>query len=157
MSRTLSLKIPGFDTPMNLPADRINEGVLLAFNHGQCHALALALHELTGLPLRLEVSRDILALLRLTPEKLLDLTSVPNYAIARYWSHALVLLGPDQYLDVSGVSSRPHSPLTTHFIVPTTPDQILALSRVYRSGDAPNLEVARHFAPLVLREYEINY
>ena len=157
MSNTLSLKIPSFDTPMNLPTDRINEGVLLAYNHGQCHALALALHELTGLPLRLEVSRDILAFLRLTPEKLLNLDVVPVYALARYWNHALVELGPDRYLDVSGVHTNRQAALTTRFIVPATQDQILALHRVYRAADAPNLEVARHFAPLVLREYEIDY
>lgn len=116
------------------PADGLTEEADRAFSNGQCHALALALHDLTGLPLAgLEWDDD--------------------YADVPIPNHVFVFdPATGDALDVGGwnAAGRWNGGYTD--LRPMTREEVVEL---YERGLylTPNLDAAAAFAPLVLDEY----
>lgn len=155
MTQNFKVRIPHttHDSTYTLPAGLINDRVRFAYTHGQCHALAQALCEILGMPPALIVSSRIEETLNMSAEEILASGEVPDYAAAWHWDHALVQLGPD-FLDIRGVLTKEQASVSQkgYLIVPSTLRQLKFLIKETNPARA-NMDAARHYAKLVIKEY----
>lgn len=97
------------------------------FCYGQCHGLALALHELTEWP--------VFGIYR------------PRGALGRYTRHVVVQTPHGPYVDVEGFLD-----LEDGEAVRTIKDPVRILLSKRTGWLVPNMEFARHYAPIVLEK-----
>lgn len=162
MTSTYRVQLPRTTTLTNytLPAGTINSKVIFAYTHGQCHALAIALHEIGHFELCLSVSARIQKTLGLSVEDTLD-EELDDAVAAKHWDHAMVRLGDNLYLDIRGLLTENEAlygdapegayHLVDYLVAPTSPRQLLALAK--NSGVRPNMDAARHYARLVVKKH----
>jgi len=158
--------------PRVLTPGLLDEEAQRAFSEGQCHALAIAIAELTSLPLVALMYYDYNKEDEFGPlEEILEKSptgTLPMDIFADSWYHAAVKLGRDRLLDVFGLRSqeemintylddadvaRNADEPTYYHIVPTSAKQLATVHAagppgVY--GVRPNLHAARVFAPTAL-------
>jgi hypothetical protein len=163
MTATYRVQLPHTTTLTNytLPAGVINSKVIFAYTHGQCHAMAIALHEIVHFELCLSVSTRIQKTLGLSPEEIIAKGELDDLVVERHWDHAMVKLGDDLYLDIRGLLTKNEalygdSPegafhLVDYLIVPTSPRQLRTLAK--SAGIRPNMEAAKHYANLVVKKH----
>lgn len=134
-----------------LTLDQIDGEAISLFGWGYCGYLALALHELTGLPFAVFTS--------------------PKDETATGWSgHAAVALPDGNFLDIEGVATTAEINARYSFaepVEPSFPDRVTYLETMfgleemvedpYKHLDALEVRLLRHFAELLVRQAGISF
>jgi hypothetical protein len=141
-----------------IPANSLGPEVKEAFSRGQCHSLALALHEMLDVPLCLVVAAKVKETLHMSVAEIQELEELPDEVAAFGWNHALVRIDSDRYLDIQGIHAHEgvlndYLDPENYFIAPTTARQLDAFAMQYGTAVWPDMKAGRHYAELVVRAY----
>lgn len=112
-----------------------------AYSNGQCHALALAVHEETGWP--------IVTAMMAKPKNRALLT------IAELWNHSLIRTPKRLLLDIRGENDKTYVLERSGYLITLKPEVtkklLTEIIPTTDNGAIPNIEVARSFVDPVLK------
>jgi hypothetical protein len=157
--------VPDDTYPWGVTPGVIDEDAISLYTNSQCHALAIALNQSHGYPIRLiAMGNDV------TEKHLLTKNGVahagpkpmPTEDLINNWIHAVVMIGHDAFLDITGVQtdeelfsdwySFMESDEDFEYLafVSSTPEQIRASLDIPKKELAKQVALAQQFvAPLL--------